>query len=93
MTQYPECYFARELGICYATIASITDYDVGIQSNIQINNNGYNEVLKIFNRNTQKMEKLILEILSENFPKRDCECQYNTLAPYYAKKYTRKQSY
>ena len=29
MTQYPEAYLARELGICYASIALITDYDVG----------------------------------------------------------------
>lgn len=30
MTQYPECYFARELGICYAACAAITDYDPGV---------------------------------------------------------------
>ncbi len=85
MTQYPECYFARELGICYAAIASITDYDVGIQSNIQINNINYNKVLKIFTANTEKMKKLILEILNKNFPKRNCECQDNILVPYYTK--------
>ena len=86
MTQYPECYFARELGICYAAIASITDYDVGIQSNIQMNNSNYNKVLKIFDTNTEKMKKLILKMLSKNFPKRNCECQHNTLIPYYSKK-------
>jgi 5'-methylthioadenosine phosphorylase len=86
MTQYPECYFARELGMCYAAIASITDYDVGIQNNIQMGNGNYNKVLKIFNTNIQKMKKLILEILSKNFPKRNCDCQYNSLIPYYDKK-------
>ena len=31
MTQYPEAYLARELGICYVSIALITDYDVGVE--------------------------------------------------------------
>jgi len=86
MTQYPECYFARELGICYAAIASITDYDVGIQSNIQINNANYNKVLSIFNKNILTMKQLILEVLSKKFPEKNCECQKNILAPFYAKK-------
>ncbi len=31
MTQYPEAALARELGICYVSIALITDYDVGVE--------------------------------------------------------------
>ena len=31
MTAYPECHLARELELCYATIAMVTDYDVGSQ--------------------------------------------------------------
>jgi 5'-methylthioadenosine phosphorylase len=31
MTQYPEAYLARELGLCYAGLALVTDRDVGIQ--------------------------------------------------------------
>ena len=30
MTQHPEAVLARELGICYGTIALVTDYDVGV---------------------------------------------------------------
>ena len=30
MTQYPEAILARELGICYAGIALVTDYDAGL---------------------------------------------------------------
>ena len=30
MTQYPEAALARELGICYVSIALITDYDIGV---------------------------------------------------------------
>jgi 5'-methylthioadenosine phosphorylase len=31
MTQYPEAYLARELGICYSAMALITDYDTGVE--------------------------------------------------------------
>jgi 5'-methylthioadenosine phosphorylase len=31
MTQYPEAYLARELGLCYAGLASVTDYDTGVE--------------------------------------------------------------
>ncbi len=30
MTQYPEAVLARELGMCYAGLALVTDYDTGI---------------------------------------------------------------
>jgi 5'-methylthioadenosine phosphorylase len=30
MTQYPEAYLARELGLCYCGVALVTDRDVGI---------------------------------------------------------------
>lgn len=33
MTQYPEAYLARELGLCYAGLALITDYDTGVEGN------------------------------------------------------------
>jgi 5'-methylthioadenosine phosphorylase len=29
MTQYPEAALARELGLCYAGLALVTDYDAG----------------------------------------------------------------
>jgi 5'-methylthioadenosine phosphorylase len=31
MTQYPEAYLARELGLCYGGIALVTDRDVGVE--------------------------------------------------------------
>ena len=31
MTAYPECHLARELELCYADIAMVTDYDVGVE--------------------------------------------------------------
>ena len=31
MTQFPECWLARELELCYANISLVTDYDVGLE--------------------------------------------------------------
>jgi len=31
MTQYPEAYLARELGLCYAGLALVTDRDAGVE--------------------------------------------------------------
>jgi 5'-methylthioadenosine phosphorylase len=34
MTQYPEAYLARELGICYCGIALVTDHDTGVEGGV-----------------------------------------------------------
>ena len=31
MTAYPEGWLARELGLCYANLSLVTDYDVGVE--------------------------------------------------------------
>jgi 5'-methylthioadenosine phosphorylase len=31
MTQFPEAYLARELGMCYAGLGLVTDYDTGVE--------------------------------------------------------------
>jgi len=36
MTQYPEAVLARELGICYAGLAQITDYDTGLEGDTSV---------------------------------------------------------
>jgi len=36
MTQYPEAYLARELGLCYSGVALVTDRDVGVEGDPDI---------------------------------------------------------
>jgi 5'-methylthioadenosine phosphorylase len=83
MTQYPECYFAREMGICYVSIAMITDYDVGIKNHLQMNTKGMVKVLKIFNNNIEKVKKLIFQIIKELPIKKNCGCSKNLPDEYY----------
>lgn len=83
MTQYPECYFARELGLCYATIATVTDYDVGVPSAISMQPRSMEKVLAIFHRNTTQTVELLgkLALCSEELI--TCNCAENNLAEYY----------
>lgn len=63
MTQYPECYLARELDICYANIALITDYDAGLEDNPDIPPVTHEAVLKVFEENNEKVKKMIFEMI------------------------------
>lgn len=47
MTQYPEVTLARELGMCYAAIALVTDYDTGVDGSDQIGPVSMDEVFAV----------------------------------------------
>ncbi len=60
MTQYPECYLAREFGLCYAAMAMITDYDVGVRSRVRFSAaSSIAPVLDVFHRNVSALKKLL----------------------------------
>lgn len=76
MTQYPECYLARELGICYANIALITDYDAGLEGRDDIPPVTHEAVLKVFEENNEKIKRMILEIIKRMEVRQDkCTCR------------------
>lgn len=74
MTQYPECYLARELQLCYVNISLITDYDVGAEGAPPVN---HEEVVRVFNENNDKVKKLIFEMIKAINPNEDCECHHS----------------
>ncbi len=79
MTQYPEVALARELEMCYLNISLVTDYDAGLKigrDNIPTNFEAVTaqEVLKTFKENTEKLKKLILEIVKNIAISRACPC-------------------
>ncbi len=71
MTQYPECMLARELEMCYVNVSLITDYDVGAEGAPPVN---HEEVIRVFNDNTEKVKKLIFEMIKRMNPDEKCEC-------------------
>ena len=83
MTQYPECYFARELGLCYSAIAAVTDYDVGLQESLTMDPCNMGAVLGIFKNNIQKTRKLLLAFIQDVGSSLSCKCASMTIKAYY----------
>jgi len=74
MTQYPEVVLARELEMCYLNISLVTDYDVGLKGRKDIKPVTSKEVIKIFQKNNEKVKELILEIIKNLPAKKNCRC-------------------
>ena len=74
MTQYPESIFARELGLCYAAIAIVTDYAVNNQDTKDIHETTHEEVVEKFAANIGNVTRLLEELLPLIPDNRDCPC-------------------
>jgi 5'-methylthioadenosine phosphorylase len=69
MTLVPECQLAREAQICYASISTVTDYDVWAEKPVTAK-----EVLETLSKNVEKI-KIVLTELIDKIPKtRSCSC-------------------
>ncbi len=71
MTQYPECYLARELEICYVNISLITDYDVGLEGTAPVS---HAEVMRVFATNNERVKGAIGKIIEAIPAERTCGC-------------------
>ena len=62
MTQYPECWLARELQIPYANISVVTDYDAGLVGEFgePVTNDA---VLEAFQASLEKLKGVILQAI------------------------------
>lgn len=74
MTQYPECYLARELEMCYVNISLITDYDVGLEG-LEGPPVSHHEVIEVFNRNNARVKGAIGRIVEKIDVTAACGCQ------------------
>ena len=63
MTQYPEAYLARELGMHYAGIALVTDYDTGVEDDPDVQPVTQDQVFAFFEENLHRMRALLDELL------------------------------
>lgn len=62
MTQYPEAYLCRELGMAVVNISLITDYDCGVVADVEeVNALG---VLEVFKKNAEGIRKVVLELIA-----------------------------
>ena len=70
MTLVPECVLAREAEICYASISTVTDYDVWKEQPVSVD-----EVLKAMRASVEKVKKIIAETVPRLPKERACECK------------------
>jgi 5'-methylthioadenosine phosphorylase len=63
MTQYPEAYLARELGMHYAGIALVTDYDTGVEDDPGIEAVTMEQVFAVMDANVGRVRSLLNELL------------------------------
>jgi 5'-methylthioadenosine phosphorylase len=71
MTQFPEVTLARELEVCYATVALVTDYDVGVDDIQPVT---HEEVLKVFGENIDRLRDLLGRAIPAVPEERTCPC-------------------
>ena len=63
MTQYPEAWLARELELCYATVALVTDYDVGLEGMPHIDPVSAEVAFRVFAENLAKLRDLLFRAI------------------------------
>ncbi|MFV2103032.1 S-methyl-5'-thioadenosine phosphorylase [Micromonospora sp. LOL_024] len=71
MTGHPEAVLARELALCYSSIALVTDLDAGVQSGHGVTQE---EVFRVFGENTERLRGLLLDAIDVLPAERDCPC-------------------
>jgi 5'-methylthioadenosine phosphorylase len=68
MTAYPEGWLARELGMCYANLSLITDYDVGVAGDATHGAVTARAVLEAFAANIERLRLLLASAVSRIGP-------------------------
>lgn len=77
MTQYPECYLARELEMSYVNISLITDFDAGLEDEPNVQPVTNDEVLAVFTANLDKLRGVLYQMVetlpdTSGSPARNC---------------------
>ncbi|HET7703948.1 MAG TPA: S-methyl-5'-thioadenosine phosphorylase [Candidatus Limnocylindrales bacterium] len=65
MTQYPEAYLCRELGMAVVSIALVTDFDAGVLEGTEAVT--AHDVLAVFELNAERIRRVVLDMIAR-FP-------------------------
>ncbi|OPG14213.1 S-methyl-5'-thioadenosine phosphorylase [Microbispora sp. GKU 823] len=71
MTGHPEAVLARELALCYTTLALVTDHDAGVEAGEGVT---HEEVLAFFAANVERMRTLVAQVVVALPEERPCPC-------------------
>lgn len=73
MTGHPEAVLARELALCYATIALVTDLDAGVDDESAVNQA---DVFEVFARYTERLRDALRSVAASVESDIDCSCTH-----------------
>ncbi len=71
MTGHPEAVLARELALCYTSIAMVTDLDAGVDGGEPVTQA---EVFRVFGESTGRLRELLLQVVEALPLERACAC-------------------
>jgi 5'-methylthioadenosine phosphorylase len=71
MTQYPECWLARELELCYANVSLVTDYDVGLEGTEPVS---ADSAFGVSRDNLDRLQALLRKAIPRIGPQPDDTC-------------------
>ncbi|MCP9944142.1 S-methyl-5'-thioadenosine phosphorylase [Streptomyces somaliensis] len=73
MTGHPEAVLARELGLCYTSLALVTDLDAGAETGEGVS---HTEVLRVFGENVERLRTVLFDAVAALPPtaSRACLC-------------------
>ncbi len=70
MTLYPECVLAREVELCYVSVAMVTDYDVWAEKPVSTQ-----EILETLGKNSVNFKRLVMESIPDIPEEEACGCR------------------
>ena len=63
MTGHPEAVLAREMALCYTSIALVTDTDAGVEEGEGVT---HEEVFRVFGANIARLRSLLVQVVEES---------------------------
>jgi 5'-methylthioadenosine phosphorylase len=73
MTALPEAVLARELALCYTTIALVTDTDAGVEEGEGVTQA---EVFRVFAANIERLRDVLMKVIESLPEERNCPCPH-----------------
>lgn len=73
MTGYPEAVLARELALCYTSLALVTDVDAGVSAEEAVSQE---EVYRVFAEHTETVRSLLFDVIGALPTARTCPCSH-----------------
>jgi 5'-methylthioadenosine phosphorylase len=73
MTGMPEAGLARELALCYTSVALVTDLDAGMSSGESVTQA---EVFAVFGSSIDRLRGVLLDVAASLSATRDCQCPH-----------------